>query len=374
MNLNLRTFDAIVASGAAAVQGAAATVLDLTVGSVLRAVLEANAGLGLWLQWLLLQVLQTTRAATSSGPDLDSWMADFGLTRLPAATASGVVTFARFTSVAGAVVPVGTTVTTSDGSRNFTVVAGAGTPAWSATANGFTLPAGVAAVNVPVVAAVAGSAGNAQAGAITLIGAAIPGVDTVSNAAPTAGGLDAESDAALRARFAAYLISLFKATTAAIGYAVSSVQQGLHYTIQENVTQSGAAQPGCFVVTVDDGSGAPPAALLLAVSTAVESVRPVGSLWTVVGPTVLTASVGMTIATAPAVTHASITAIVATAVTGFIDALPVGATLPWSRLAQVAYDASPYVSNVTGVLLNGAVADIVPTPGQVVMAGGVVVS
>jgi len=39
MQLQLRTFDTIVSSAAAAVQAAAATVLDLTVGSVLRAVL-----------------------------------------------------------------------------------------------------------------------------------------------------------------------------------------------------------------------------------------------------------------------------------------------------------------------------------------------
>jgi len=374
MNLNLRTFDTIVASGAAAVQGAATTVLDLTVGSVLRAILEANAGLGLWLQWLLLLVLQTTRAATSSGSDLDSWMADFSLTRLPAATATGAVTFSRFTAVTASVVPVGTTVTTSDLSQNFTVIADPTNAAWSAAQNGFTLAIGVASVSVAVAAAVAGSAGNVQAGAITLIGAAIPGVDTVVNAAPTVGGMNAETDPALRARFAAYLVSLFKATTAAIGYAVSTVQQGLQYTIQENVTQSGAAQPGCFVVTVNDGSGAPPASLLTAVQIAIEGVRPVGSIWTVVGPTVLTANVGMSIATVPTVSHAAITAQVAGAISAFVDALPVGVTLPWSRLAQVAYDASPSVTNVTGVLVNSATADIVPTPGQVVMAGSVVVS
>src|ERR1019366_9585348 len=108
MQLQLRTFDTIVAAAAAAVQAAATTVLDLTVGSVLRAILEANAGLGLWLQWLILQVLQTTRAATSTAGDLDTWMADFGLTRLAAVAANGIVTFSRFSPVTTALVPVGT--------------------------------------------------------------------------------------------------------------------------------------------------------------------------------------------------------------------------------------------------------------------------
>ena len=67
---------------AAAVQAAATQLLDLTVGSTLRAVLEANASVCLWMQWLILQVLRTTRAATSTGADLDSWMADLSLTPL----------------------------------------------------------------------------------------------------------------------------------------------------------------------------------------------------------------------------------------------------------------------------------------------------
>ena len=50
------TFSALVQSMAAAVQASAAQLLDLTVGSTLRAVLEANASIGLWMQWLILQV------------------------------------------------------------------------------------------------------------------------------------------------------------------------------------------------------------------------------------------------------------------------------------------------------------------------------
>lgn len=374
MQLNLRTFDTIVASGAAAVQGAAQTVLDLTVGSVLRAVLEANAGLGLWLQWMILQVLQTTRAATSGGGDLDTWVADFSLTRLPASFAAGTVTFSRFAPVTVALVPAGTTVTTGDGTQSFAVAADTANAAWNAAQNGFVIASGAASVTVAVQAAVAGSAGNVQAGTISLIAAALPGVDTVGNAAPTVGGLDAESDAALRARFAAYINSLSKATTAAVGYAISSVQQGLQYTIQENAAPTGAWQPGCFVVTLDNGTGAPPASLLSAVATAIEAVRPVGSLWTVQPPAVSSAIVTLSIATPPSVAHATIAAEVAAAITQFIDALPVGAPLPWSRLAQVAYDASASVSNVTAVLLNGGSADLVPAQNGVVKCGSVVVS
>jgi uncharacterized phage protein gp47/JayE len=374
MQLSLRTFDTLVASAAAAVQAAAQTVMDLSVGSVTRAVLEANAGLGLWLQWLILQVLQTTRAATSNGPDLDTWMADFGLARLPASAAVGQVTFARFAAVSAALVPAGTLVRTSDGSQSFAVVADTSNPAWNAAQNGFVIPIGTASATVAIGAVVPGSAGNVQAGTISLITAALPGVDTVTNPAATQGGLDAESDAALRARFALFLASLVKATTAAVGAAIASVQQGLAYTIQENATQSGAYQPGTFVVTVDDGSGAPPASLLAAVASAIEPVRPIGALWTVVGPIVSTATVGLSIATVPGASHATVAAQVQAAVTGFINTLPVGAPLPWSRLAQVAYAASPSVANVTGVQLNGGSGDLVPGLAGVVKAGSVTVN
>src|SRR3954468_22547782 len=115
MQLSLRTFNTLVQDMAAAVQAGAAQLLDLTSGSTLRAVIEADASVALWMQWLILQVLRTTRAATSTDVDLDSWMADYSLTRLPPVPATGVVTFSRFTPSIAAFVPVGTLVRTADG-------------------------------------------------------------------------------------------------------------------------------------------------------------------------------------------------------------------------------------------------------------------
>jgi uncharacterized phage protein gp47/JayE len=120
MQLSLRNFSALVEGMAASVQGAAQSLLDLTVGSVLRAVLEANASVALWVQWLIVQVLATTRLATSTGADCDSFGADFGFTRLPAVVAVGAVTFSRFTPSAAAFIPAGTNVSTADNTLRFT--------------------------------------------------------------------------------------------------------------------------------------------------------------------------------------------------------------------------------------------------------------
>ncbi|HQU12240.1 MAG TPA: baseplate J/gp47 family protein, partial [Acidiphilium sp.] len=123
MQLSLQSFTAMVEQMAAALQGAASQALDLTVGSVLRALIEANASLGLWLQWMIVQVLLTTRLSTSTGADCDSFGADFGFARLPAVAGAGSVTFARFAPVLSAFVPVGATVMTADGSQSFAVTA-----------------------------------------------------------------------------------------------------------------------------------------------------------------------------------------------------------------------------------------------------------
>jgi hypothetical protein len=373
MNLPLQNFQTLVRNSAAALQGACAQLLDLSVGSVLRALLEANASIALWLQWVIFLVLGTTRAATSTGSDLDTWMADYGLVRLPAVAATGIVTCGRFTPAASALLPVGAQLRTTDGSQVFAVAADATNPAWSLTQTGYILAAGVASVNVPVAAVVPGSAGNAQAGTITLLGTAIPGVDTVSNAAAMSGGLDAESDAAFRARFANYIATLAEATTRAVEYAVMAVQQGIAVTVSENAGPQGNYRPGNFVVTIDDGSGSPPASLLATCSAAINAVRPIGSTYSVQPPSVLVANVSLSITVGANSTSAQIQPIVVASLIEYINALPIGATMPYTRLAQVAYDASPQVINVSSLVVNGGTADLSPGASGVVMAGTVTV-
>ena len=60
-----RTFLDLVRGQVAAIQGAAAGLVDFTTGSILRAVVEANAAVILWLQGLALTILNTTRASSS---------------------------------------------------------------------------------------------------------------------------------------------------------------------------------------------------------------------------------------------------------------------------------------------------------------------
>ena len=69
--------------GAAAAQTACNRLTNLSPGSVTLALLEASSSIALWLQALVVQVWQGTRLATSTGTDVDSFLADFTLTREP---------------------------------------------------------------------------------------------------------------------------------------------------------------------------------------------------------------------------------------------------------------------------------------------------
>lgn len=374
-DLRTKDFTTLVREQVTAIQGGTSKVLvDLSVGSILRAVVEAYSAVALWLQGLILQLLATTRAATSSDTDLDSWVADYGVTRLPASAASGMVTFSRFTPTQQAVVPVGAIAQTADGTQQYAVTVDTANPAYSAALGGYVLAAGSASVIAPVQAISAGIAGNASEDGINTLGQAIPGVDSVTNAAAFTNGADAESDSALRARFVAYVASLSKATKAAVGYAATSLKQGITYTLVENQQTDGTTQNGHFFLVVDDGTGYPSSTLLATVYNAIDAVRPVTTTFNVIAPLVVLANVSMTLSIVAGYDHIATASLVASALTNYINSLPLGTSLAWSRLAQVAYDASPGVTNVSAVLLNGGTADIATTPKQVVKAGTISVA
>jgi len=382
--LQLLTFTTLVQRFAAAALAQAGLLLDFSGGSIELALAQASSSVAIWIQWLIVLLLQQIRAATSTGSALDSWMADFMVTRLPATPATGQVTFSRFTPTAAALIPVGATVRTADGSQTFAVVADATQTYWNAAQNGYLIPASVASGNATVQATVAGTGGNVLAGMISLLASAIAGIDSVTNAAAFTNGMAAESDAALRSRFQNFLATRSRATVSAVEYAIQGVQQGLFYWVSENTAANGAYQLGNFLVVVDDGSGDPPTALLTAVQAAIDAVRPVGSTFAVLPPTVITATVTLTIATTPASAKtATLLGQVQSAIASYINALPPGAPLPYSQIYRIAYAVGgawvqgawvPLITNITGYTLNGGTADIAGATGQSIKAGTVTVN
>jgi len=372
--LNTKTFSTLVSDQVTAMQAKAAGLVDLAIGSILRALAESNAGVAMWLQQLIVNLLVTTRAATCSGDDLDSWMADFSFTRLSAVQATGQVTFSRFTATNQALVPVGAQVTTTDGTQIYSVVVDTTSAAYSASLAGYVIAAGVSSLTVPVQANTAGAAGNAQAGTITVISGSIQYVDTVTNSTTFVNGEDAEADADFRSRFVLWIASLSKATKAAIGYALSSMQSGVTYTLTENYAYNGTAQPGYFYAVVDDGSGAPSSTFISQAYAAIEAVRGFTVSFGVFPPSVLTANVTLVITTDSTGNHATIVALVQAAIQEYIASLSLGQLLAYTQLAKVAYSASPLVTNVTSLTLNSGTADLAASAKQVIRAGTISVS
>ncbi len=374
MGLSLLSFTTAVNGAAAAAQAACYAILDFTVGSPFRALIEANASLLLWSQWNILQVLGITRAATSAGLDLDSWMADFNFARLPGVTASGQATVSRFSAVTSALLVAGTPFKTIDGALTFTFVADIGNSLWNAGLNGYLIPAGTYSATINVVCTTPGTAGNIQAGTLTLIAAAIAGIDTVTNASAFTNGASAETDAAFRARFQLYIAGLSDCTIAGIQSAIANVQTGILYQVVEGVDPSLAGRPGSFTAFVDDGTGAASPTVVNKVAAAINSARAAGIQSSAAAATDNVANVVMSISTGSGYTHSTVCATVAANIAASINALGFYGPESYVAIGALALDTPGCTAVTAGYTLNGLTIDLIAATGKVYRAGTVTVT
>ncbi len=369
MPLNTLDSATLLQRMAAAMQSGLTTVLNLNVGTIMRAFIESVRDVAMWLQSLVMQLLQASRLSTATSADVDSFVADFGLTRLAAVAATGAVTFSRTTTTQQATIPAGTQIQTADGTQTFTVIADTTQAAWNATANAYIIPIGTGSITATVQAVNAGVQGNVLANTVTVMSQPIQGVQTVTNASPFTNGVDAETDTALKARFALYISGLRAGIKAAVASAIANLQQGIQYSLTENQTYGGVTQNGYFYVVINPSTSA----LLTSVYSAVDAVRPLGSTFGVFAATTVTANISMTATPAAGYTHAQIVTSITAAVQAFILTLGLGKPLYWSQLYAVAYGVAG-VQEVTVMTINGGTADLVATAQQVVTAGTVTVN
>ena len=370
MTITVRSTAQIVRGYAAAVQAATNTAISFVLGSLELARANAVAGVTMWLQSLVMQVLALTRASTSTSTDLDTWMADFGLvTREAAVAAIGTATLSRNTATQQATVAPGAILKTADGTQTFAVIADTAQAAWNASLGLYVAPAGTASIAVTVQAQTAGTGGNINAGTLTQIASAIA-FDTATNAAPFTSGVNAETDTALLARFQLELQGLRAALPTTAAAAIEALQQGIQFSVVENQTFAGATQYGFFYVVISPFTST----LQTMVYSAVDGVaRGLGITFAVFAANTLAANVAVTVIAASGYTHANVAAAVQTAVQNFIAAVPLGSGLSWSKLYAVVW-AVPGVSDATGLTLNGGTADLAGVANQAIIVGTVTVS
>jgi uncharacterized phage protein gp47/JayE len=175
--------------------------LDTSVGSVSRKIIDAVAS-QISDASVDTQLLTYAYDVTSkTGADLDAFVALFGMSRYPAARAAGTVTFTRGTSTDVISVPIGSQVSTADG----TVVAG--------TLAAAILDVGALSVTVPVQAVTAGPAGNVAAGLLTLSMTPLAEISAIINVNALSGGSNQESDTQLQARWSATVFKSMAGTS-----------------------------------------------------------------------------------------------------------------------------------------------------------------
>ena len=68
MSLSSKDFVTLVQEQVASIQGKATALVDLTIGSTLRAAVESVASVALWLQGLVLALLAVAAASTPGVP------------------------------------------------------------------------------------------------------------------------------------------------------------------------------------------------------------------------------------------------------------------------------------------------------------------
>lgn len=383
-DLNTKTFTQLVEGMAAQVQARAAGLIDFTVGTVIRSLTESVAALTLWLQAQILAVLGMSRASTSVGADLDSWIADFGgpfvenglptITRIPAVAATGDVTFTRLTATGTALITPGASVETLDGSQRYVVVEDTENAYWSPADGGYLMGNLQATISVPVMALVGGSAGNATAGQISVITSPMPGIDQVTNPLDFDTGADAESDEALRVRFRAFIQSLADGTPAAIIFWVKAMGANVSAAIVEYQDLNGTPHAAYFYAVVDDGKDVVDPDFLAAATAQVDLHRAAGIEFDVYLRDLVPANVTLDITVANPGDAAFVRALVDDAITDYINSLVLGEDLSFNRLYQVVYAASPLVLDVDNLLVNSGTANVVAAPVERIVAGTVVAS
>lgn len=373
MTLPIRSFDQLVDDQVAAVQAVASQLIDFSIGSILRAVVESNAGNSLWLQALVTTLLAVTRLSTSSGNDVDTFIADFGLTRNPPVAAEGKVTFSRFTPTAQAIVPAlnelvpgsGTQVSAPTAFQTYTVIVDTLNPYFDPNLTAYVIPPGTASVDLPVRDNAGGAAGNVITGLVNTLNSTIIGVDTVVNNDPMVGGKDEESDSEVKIRFVNFINGLSKATFLALSAAIEGVPGVARFELVENVDfPSGNPHLGFFYAIIDDGTGNPPSGLLDAVSTVLNATRAFTIAYAVYPPTLLPVVLSMTLVLGPGGVQSVVTANVKNALVNYINNVAFATTLPYTKIAEIAYLADSNILNVKNLIFNGGTSDITPGNGE----------
>ena len=240
-------------------QGKITSIVD---GTVIQAILAAYASNLLDLYDTLADTENQVFVDTATGSYLDRIANLVGCQRKGGEKATGTVTFSRNTPADNDIlIPAGTKVRTQiDSNGNYYVFT---------TDSNVTLTKGLTSVDASITAEYVGTAYNLPSNSIIVMVDHIAGITAVTNANPTSGGVDVESDEDFRARIPEYISSLARGTKTALKVGAESVAGVGSATVVEG-------NPGSVNVYISATSGDVTQDLIDSVKTTLDDYRSAG--------------------------------------------------------------------------------------------------
>lgn len=308
-------------------------------------------------------VLGLSFADTAYGEWLDRAAREYGLTRKPAVKAAGSLTF---TGPDGTVIPAGTIAST-----------GGETPVYFVTIANAMISGG--SVTTAAIAQDAGAFGNVGIGTVGLLIGDLVGVVTVNNATNFEGGVDAESDDSLRAR---YFERASRPATS--GNANQYRQWALEIPgVSDAKVYPIWNGPGTVkVVLLDDDKTAPDASVVNAAQTFIDPTKdgrgmgaaPIGAIVTVSGAVEVPINISLKVTLAPGATTSAVKAQIEAGVRTYLKSLAFTDPLVRiTRIANVILDIPPVI-DYESLTVNGAGSNVAIADGSVAVLGAVTVT
>lgn len=280
----------------------------------------------------------------------DHW----GVARSTGSFAAVTLTFTRAVSAGAGTIPAGTEVTTQADAlgRRLSYV----TDVDLVFAAELSLTVAATAANI-------GLAYNVSATTITRQPNALFDVFTVNNVAAAAGGADAQTDEELRAAVRAKPLSYRRGTLAALEYGALTVAGVANAVASEDST-------GIVTIYVADGSGSSNSTMTSNVATTMRDYASAGAAWHVVGGSLLTPTITLTVYTRPG--YGSELAVpIAASITARLLKLRVGELLYIDMIEQAAMNVS---DGIRRVVVSAPASDGQGGAAVLVRAGGITVT
>lgn len=295
-------------------------------------------------------------ADTAFGEYLDRRCADMGVTRKPADTAHGYVTF---TGTEGTVIEAGQRVSTDSLDPVYFVTTETVTIAASKTAK------------ARIEAEVGGAAGNVGIGAITLTVGNITGVSAVTNDEPTIDGVDPESDEDLLDRYidrvTAPIASGNPSHYRQWAREVAGIRDAKVYPIWKG---AGTVK----VVLLNSENKSPSAEKITETADYIESQRPIGAAVTVVGVQEVPINIVLSAKIASYTTIEAVTAELRSGLFAYLQDLAFNDPLVrYTQVQRVTLDI-PEIIDYSNLTVNGGTGNIEIPDDSVAVIGTVTVT